>query len=121
MIEILSLLILVWSMIQPYVFGTFVFIVGFLVVFFLWGVIQHLIAIQDHFRNVLWHLSSLKEVLEQSRVAIENVNNEMKTAKDSLSEVKESICNIEKELDWWSDKNTLAKQIMKRLDAIDRR
>jgi len=121
MLEILSLLIIVWNMIQPYLFGTFIFLVGSLVVLFLWGVIQHLLAIQDHFRNVLWHLSSLKEAMEQSRDAIDKMNNEAKSAKDSLSEIKASICNVEKELDWWSDKHTLATQIMKRLDAIERK
>ena len=49
------------------------------------------------------------------------MNIEAKSAKDSLSEIKDSICNVEKELDWWGDKHTLATQIMKRLDAIERK
>jgi len=62
----------------------------------------------------LWHLSSLKEELEKSKSDVENI-------KDYLSEIKTTTSNIEKEMDWWSDKNspTLAKQIIKRLDAIE--
>jgi DNA-binding transcriptional regulator GbsR (MarR family) len=66
-------------------------------------------------------LSLIKEELEKSRDVIEKASSDMKSSKDSMLEMKENVSNIEKEFDWWSDKNTLATQLLKRLDAIERK
>jgi len=119
MVEVLSLLILVWQIIQPYLFETFIFLVGSFVLLFLWAIIQHLTAIHQNFSNVLSYLRAAKEELEKSQNAVEKLNRDIESVKDYLSEIKSNTLNIEKEMDWSDGKAlTLAKQIIQRLDAI---
>lgn len=95
-------ILVIWDFIKP-------FAIGFIIVITVVGVIKHSIldGITQRIEDAVGHLRAIEREAERVR--------------ELLYDVQKSITNIEKELDWWSDKHTLAKQIIERLDAIERK
>ena len=103
MVEIvIGLFLMLWDFLKPTLIGgSYVLLV---VGIFKWWILDD---ITDKINDAVRHLSVIERDVE--------------SVKDYLSEIKSTTSSIEKEMDWWGDANTLAKQIIKRLDAIERK
>ena len=103
MIEmVIGLLLMLWDVLKPTLIGGFylLLVVGIFKWWILDGITQRLDA-------AILHLSEIEKDLARS--------------KDHLYNMRDAIANVEEELKWWSDGNTLAKQIINRLNAIERK
>ena len=105
MVEIvIGLFLMLWDFLKPTLIGgSYVLLV---VGIFKWWILDD---ITDKINDAVRHLSVIERDVE--------------SVKDYLSEIKSTTSNIEKEMDWWSDTktSTLAKQIINRLDALERK
>ncbi len=94
MIEIiLAFLMMTWDFLRPIIIG------GFYLMLFV-GIFKW------------WILDGVTERLDTAIIHLNTIEND-------VTRMSSAIVNIEEELKWWSDGNTLAKQILKRLDAIE--
>ena len=103
MVEIvIGLFLMLWDFLKPTLIGgSYVLLV---VGIFKWWILDD---ITDKINDAVRHLSVIERDVDR--------------ANRHLWEIKNAISNVEEEMKWWGDANTLAKQIIKRLDAIERK
>ena len=100
LMNILGLLFSIWDFVKLAIFGLILFVLAT-------SGVKHLIldGITDKLDDAVRHLSVIEKEAERIR--------------NQLSDMKSAMSNIEDELKWYGDGNTLAKIIIKRLEAIE--
>jgi len=91
---------LTWEVIKPWTYT--LLLIFFVPLFIKWSILDDITSKID---DAVRHL----DVIEREAVR----------TREFLAEMNYSISCIEKELQWYSSKNTFATEIIKRLDAIE--